>query len=194
MNTNFTRAERRRIKNKARKAKRIAEKAKSKLTSSLLYGIALIVMVGLGILFVREISKPLPGIQVPIVKGEHTTDESSFKGYNSPVPTSGNHYSNWNRKWGFQPKPISPGAYIHNMEHGGIVVLYQPDIDQETLNEIKNFAEKTHKVLATESSLIPKTIAIASWGWYQLFDEFDKDGLKAFYKAHLNKSPENVYP
>ena len=80
------------------------------------------------------------------------------------------------------------------MEHGGVIILFRPDTDEETLEKIKNFAGKKFKVLATESDIIPTQIAIASWGWYQLFDEFDEKRLNAFYKAHLNKAPENVYP
>lgn len=193
MNNNLTRAERRRMKHEAKKARHITERAKKKLTSYLMYSIALIVIVGLGFLFVQEINKPLPGIRVPIQDTEHTNSESDLQSYNSPVPTSGPHYSDWERKWGFQPKPLSPGAYVHNMEHGGVIVLFRPDTDEETLKKIESFAKK-FKVLATESDIIPSPIAIASWGWYQLFDKFDKEGLNAFYKAHLNKAPENVYP
>ena len=143
MNEHLTRAERRRLKHEAGKAKKIAEKAKKKLTSYLWYSIVLIVIVGLGFLFVREINKPLPGIRVPIEEGEHTTDESKFQ-TSSPVPTSGNHYSQWDRKWGFQPKPLSSGAYVHNMEHGGVIILFRPDTDEETLEKIKNFVEDVY--------------------------------------------------
>lgn len=190
MNTNISKHERRKLRREEERAQMSKKRTKRKLLKYLWYLILIALILWLGYWIVTQEKTPPPGIQVPIQSREHISAGAKHDEYNSPVPVSGPHSSTGG--WGFQEKSIPAENYIHNLEHGGIVILYKPDISQENMDKIEKYANKKWKVLATSSKIIPSPISIAAWGWYQLFDEFDKESMNAFYKAHLNRAPENV--
>jgi hypothetical protein len=44
--------------------------------------------------------------------------------WNSNPPSSGPHFGLW-AYWGIYPTPIPRGYYVHNLEHGGVVLSYR---------------------------------------------------------------------
>lgn len=101
----------------------VEEKAR---TANLTKWLVILVLVGaLGLIgwwFWREISKPLPGLQLPDLGQAHVTDISNVV-YNSNPPTSGSHFPVWAKK-GVYDRVISDGYLIHSLEHGYIVISY----------------------------------------------------------------------
>ena len=48
--------------------------------------------------------------------------------YKAPYPpTSGQHWGNTWAEWEMYGDPIPPEVFVHNLEHGGIVLLYRCD-------------------------------------------------------------------
>src|SRR5262245_10968016 len=56
---------------------------------------------------------------------DHYTSDSVLEWQAEP-PTSGPHFTEWTR-YGAYSTPIPRGYWIHNLEHGGIVMLYRSD-------------------------------------------------------------------
>ena len=127
------------------------------------------------------------------MEGDHRGNTDDVV-YNSNPPTSGPHYSNWHKDWKFYDSELPTGGLIHNMEHGGVVVFFKPDIAQETKDLIKGFADDEQKVIAGANADIPSPVAMAAWGVYEYFDDFDERAMKAFYKRNRNRGPELIYP
>lgn len=77
------------------------------------------------------------------------------------------------------------------MEHGGIWISYQPDIDEETKAKIEAIGKKySGSVVVSPRSANDSLIAVASWGRLEKLSSFDEVRIVEFIKRNKNKSPE----
>jgi len=143
--------------------------------------------------FVSQEEIPNNEVTAPIMNQEHTTNTDGVE-YNSNPPTSGPHFPDWHKDWKFYETALPTGGLLHNMEHGGVVVWYKSSVDDATKEQLKEFTEDNFKMIASVNEDIPAQMALSAWGVYELFDVFDEVKFKRFYKKHLNRAPENVYP
>src|SRR5262249_14496555 len=67
------------------------------------------------------------GKEVPDEGQTHIPNNQSGV-YKAPYPpTSGQHWGNTWADWQMYDKPVPPEVFVHNLEHGGIVLLYRCD-------------------------------------------------------------------
>jgi hypothetical protein len=151
-------------------------------------------------------SGPTLGTAVPD-EGQAHVDPSTSPTYKSYPPASGPHYS----AQGIAPvawqtiAALQEGQYIHNLEHGGIVILYNcpSGADCTTLknsleNYVKNLApiEPTYNevkvVLSPYSHGMEKKVALVAWGYIRFLDSYDQNAITQFYENHVNKGKEAV--
>ena len=89
------------------------------------------------------------------------------------LPASGNHWGAW-AKWGtVYAKPVLRSFYLHNLEHGGVVLSYRCSNADESeacaqaeasLIELANaFGE--HRILVTPDPDQPTMFAVRTWRW-----------------------------
>ncbi|MBI1801885.1 MAG: DUF3105 domain-containing protein, partial [Chloroflexi bacterium] len=62
-------------------------------------------------------------VSVPSLGGTHVNPGERHAAYNSTPPTSGPHYGT-PANWGKYEQGLAEETWIHNLEHGGIVALY----------------------------------------------------------------------
>lgn len=115
--------------------------------------------------------------------------------YNSNPPTSGQHYDTPARP-GFREEAIPDGHLIHSLEHGLVLISYNPRIGGE--------AEKLREIVGPLTVVVPREandtdIALASWGRLDTFNlgdgTIDDDDLRRigdFIKRWSNKGPERI--
>ncbi len=133
-------------------------------------------------------------VKVPIMENSgHQSDVSGIQ-YNSNPPTSGPHFADWHTEWTFYEEEQPMGGLIHNMEHGGIVLFYDPSISDEQKQLLSDYVDDTFKIIASPYERLEAPIVLAAWGVYEEFDAFDSDRFERFYRFNLNNAPENVYP
>src|SRR5215216_812320 len=134
------------------------------------------------------------GRQVPIEGSrQHVAQGQTVPNRNRP-PSSGDHYDQ-PAGYGFFQRDIPVGNWVHTLEHGGVVVLYRPDLCDQScqtqLQETYNSAPSsqsfpgTRKMLVTSYQDMDHTIASVAWGWVDEMDSFDKERILAFYRAHV---------
>jgi hypothetical protein len=133
-------------------------------------------------------------------EGRRHVAETTTPTYQQVPPASGDHYPRWAR-YGVHTDAVQPGYWVHNLEHGAIVLLYQCDKDCESLVEdigdvyarLPNGAFGEVKLLATpfEHPLDHKFVLIA-WTWQESFDQFDADLVERFYVEFVDRGPENA--
>lgn len=87
--------------------------------------------------------------------------------WNSNPPTSGPHYGQW-ALWGAYDRAVPLTMSTHNLEHGGIVVHYGPEVPAAEVEKLKDFYrdDPNAMLLAPLASAGNKIILSA---WY--FDE-----------------------
>jgi hypothetical protein len=125
--------------------------------------------------------------------------------YNTSPPTSGLHYP-LTILWGMYDAPVDRLRTVHNLEHGGIVIHYGPNVPNGTVEQLGEFYrdDPNGVVIAPLASLGDK-ISIAAWtfdlgrlndrgyegeGRLAILPRFDEDVFRAFVDEYRFKGPE----
>ncbi|MBW3568528.1 DUF3105 domain-containing protein [Candidatus Parcubacteria bacterium] len=132
---------------------------------------------------------------------EHLANGATYGQYNSDLPSSGPH-AQQPTNWGIHETEVPPETFVHNLEHGGVVIAYKPDLPQDQIEKLKalfgppysreNFQPSKALVMPRASN--SKPIQLASWTKTYELDEFNEDLLVQFYLANIGKSPEPTAP
>ena len=135
----------------------------------------------------------LPGKFIPTLEATHIRQGETAT-YNSNPPTSGAHYG-FPATWGIHNEAPLDESLVHNLEHGGIVVSYNPSqIQGQTLEElrtqIRELSQINPRIVLTPRENLEGAIALTAWGYLQKLDSYDPTAVKAFYDAHITRGPE----
>jgi hypothetical protein len=130
--------------------------------------------------------------------------------YNHNPPTSGCHYN-----LGYPGAPVEAGAYdrvvppeywVHNLEHGYIVVLYNcPHGCDGPFQQLRAWYRSLlppnpsvllsyPKVLILPWSTMSAPFAAVSWDWYDPMTTLSISEVKRFYANHVGQGPEPNAP
>lgn len=145
-----------------------------------------------------EIDSPplLPAVHVPI---------GTVIEWDSNPPSSGPHFPIWAAYQAYT-SPVPRGYYVHNEEHGAIVLLYQCDdagcpdvaaalqsvsdaIPDDPLCAAAGQGVRVRTVI-TPDPLIDVPVAAAAWGWVYRAQCVDLPTLTAFAMQHYAQGPE----
>ena len=132
-----------------------------------------------------------PGEKFESQGTEHIEEKASHPPYNSIPATSGWHYSQPFApvKWGIHKEFIPEEKRIHNLEHGGISVAYDPaKCDQKCINDlvlvVERAREENLKVLLSPYPNMDHAISLTAWTFLQVLDTFDKGTINKFITTH----------
>ena len=116
--------------------------------------------------------------------------------YSQPIPTSGPHGNE--APWGYSPQQLPNEAIIHNMEHGGVIISYRPDLDPSTVSKLvalftkpysdPNFTTSKAIVMPRNGQVEP--IILSSWNRILKLNSYDQKTLENYYLTNVGKSPE----
>jgi hypothetical protein len=196
-----TKRDRRELSRQERKQRIDASRRSQQIQRRLLIGFGILVLVGIVglVVWMAMGSRESIGRSVPLEGATHV-DEGSLITYQSVPPTSGAHYP-VTAPYGVSDRPIEPGYFVHNLEHGGIVVLYNcdpacPDIvtslRQAFVDLPRSKLFNRVKLVVTPYSAMPHKIAYLAWGRVDEEDTYDYDKLLKFYNAYVDKGPEQA--
>ena len=163
-------------------------------------GIVVIVAVAIGgVAFYGSLLFPTPEPigELQLDLGQAHVEQLSPIEFSQYPPTSGPHY----------PQPASPGVYvenvaegfwIHSLEHGYVVVLYQCGADcariQDNLRTLLADLPRSPvgyvKLVATPNDRIEKPIVLTAWNYVLELDQYDEAQIRAFYESHVDRGPE----
>lgn len=131
---------------------------------------------------------------------DHITRGQQHQPYNSDPPSSGPHYSDAGAPipWGVYIQEVADEVFLHNEEHGGVIITYKPDLPKDQIEKIqKMFAPpysnpkfKPNKAIVTPRSKNTHPIELAAWNYTLNLDQYDETKIKNFYLQHVSKSPE----
>lgn len=124
--------------------------------------------------------------------------------YSSLPATSGPHWDpSGLAAWGAYSTPQNESQVVHNLEHGGIVIWYDPDaLDDAQVAELTDFVEGQvasglsgrFKFILTPwggSEDLGAAVAVTAWRHLLKLDAFDMDAIRAFADAnYLRHAPE----
>lgn len=144
--------------------------------------------------------QPQVGVSHPSLGGTHIQPGSSHAAYNSDPPSSGPHYADASAPtpWGVYTQQVPDEVFLHNEEHGGIIVTYKPDLPKDQIKKLQalfappysDASFKPSKAVVTPRSKNTRPIELASWTFTFNLDGYDKAKIMDFYLQHIGKSPE----
>lgn len=120
--------------------------------------------------------------------------------YHSIPATSGPHWSSADSPgpWGIYPTAQPQERMLHNMEHGGIIIWYEPSrLDKAGVDALKSWVQQQitssqFKVILTPWSGpdFGHPVAVTAWNWLLYLDTANTDSIRAFLDAHYGQAPE----
>jgi hypothetical protein len=132
----------------------------------------------------------------------HVEPGTDVEWTNNP-PTSGPHYPVWAR-WDREYPTLARGYWVHNLEHGGIVLLYNcadgcPDVVEQLRNVARNMEPDatctspiTKRVVITSDPLLPEGVQIAAVAWNAAYTASCYDPyIDRFAGVYYRHAPED---
>ena len=140
------------------------------------------------------------GVRQADAGGTHIAAGNQGSGYTSVPATSGQHWNTADSPgpWGVYPTAQPQERVLHNLEHGGIVIWYQPalvgtaDLTALTQYVQQQVTTERFKVILTpwSGANFGHPIAVTAWDWLLYLDGVDVDKIGAFIDAHYGDAPE----
>jgi len=148
------------------------------------------------------------GCSFQAVKSERAGDHSvltptgTSAKWNTDPPTNGPHYQ-VPAIWGAYTAPVNPAQLVHNLEHGGIFILYGKSVPQSTIDQLKTFYDGHQN--ATILAPLPRLgsqIALGVWttksasepnngtAYLVKCPTFDEKAYTAFFSSYQGRGPE----
>jgi Protein of unknown function (DUF3105) len=137
------------------------------------------------------------GVDQRPIEGATHVNPPAMVTYRDNPPASGNHYP-VPAPWGVFT--VQREQWVHNLEHGGIVLLYNcpagcdPDVQKLIALRGRRKADQFNEVriLITPDSLMPRKFAAIAWGWRWQGDAVDESEINCFIDARYDKAPESI--
>ena len=127
-------------------------------------------------------------------------DEGAPLTYQHRPPSSGVHYGTvpQPQEYRMYDAPLSPGRWVHMLEHGAVAVLYRPDLCDaacvQVLGQVFDSAPRSSLVggirhlVITPYQDMDHAIAAVAWGYVDEMDQMDTDRLMADFKSKVDAS------
>ena len=141
----------------------------------------------------------------PKIDGERVPNEGSTHvplaseiTYRAHPPASGNHYDRPAPR-GVYPEGLLEGFWVHSLEHGYVVLAYRPPVSLDQLQVfdqmVKTFPNSKYgyaKLVIVPYKEMDHPYAVLAWTWRLWLDQFDRTKILAFYRAHVDRGPEDI--
>jgi hypothetical protein len=153
-----------------------------------------------------EAGCPVEVATVPLLPAVHVPIGSSVT-WNSNPPSSGPHYPIWAAYQTFT-SPVPRGYYVHDLEHGAIVFLYNcgdggcPDVVDELTAASNSIPDDPLcsaagagvrvRTVITPDPLLDVPVAAAAWGFTYKAQCADLPSLIQFAASHYGQGPETL--
>lgn len=112
--------------------------------------------------------------------------------YADTPPTGGEHHSCW-ADWGIYTEELADERWVHNLEHGGIVFVYNcPEGCEDEVAALAETISALPVTILSPYSQMDFRWAVIAWENRQLMQCFDPIAMRAFYDAHVDRAPEST--
>ena len=114
--------------------------------------------------------------------------------FNSNPPHSGNHFPEPERGVGEHTTPVLRGHYVHSMEHGAVILLYNCSSDCSADLAVFRKVLSSNPclpIIMTPDASLKTRFAMASWTWTLASDTmFDQASANCFAQQHAKNGRE----
>jgi hypothetical protein len=137
-------------------------------------------------------------VEVPLEPWTHF-DVGSALPFEHEPPASGPHYPAWAR-YGVHDAALARGYWVHNLEHGAIVLLHREGAPAAVVDELRAAYEDLpedpacghRRSLVAPDAALTTEVAVIAAGWFLEGDCVDAPAIVAFARSHRGEGPEDV--
>lgn len=139
-----------------------------------------------------------PAEQTVPDEGRGHVEDGGQLSYAHFPPSSGLHYgSSWPA--GYYEEEVPEGYWVHSLEHGNVVVLYNcpegcPDLQAKLKKLYENAPRRrcdaVRMLVLPYSRGMTTQISVVAWGKQLDLAEYDETAILNFYKRYEDKGPE----
>lgn len=158
-------------------------------------GVFVVVAVVVALVAFRSLPEELSDVETfPEMGRDHLAEGDPVPDYNSSPATSGDH-SPTAAQCGIYTSEIPDPIQVHNLEHGTVVIQYQPGLDPSELQELQDYArtKPSHILLAPREEL-DDPVVVTSWTRMLRLQSADTDTIDLYYDQFALKGPEAGVP
>lgn len=208
--------QRKRLADQARKAQQSQASRRSNLVTA---GIAAVVVVAVVALVLSD-RPSTPSVSIPDgvaasaagcndveqfaeQSRDHIDVGAEHDPYNSTPPTSGPHYGT-PADPGFYPNPLEPEQLVHNLEHGQLVIWYDPQASASAVEGIQALVEDANSRAQRAGFVEPLLAApfegldsgfdysLSGWRNLQSCESYSRTAIDDFRTEFQGRGPEQV--
>lgn len=113
--------------------------------------------------------------------------------YEERIPTFGTHRPLWPKYGEYLYVPVQ--RWIHNLEHGAIVVLYHPCSNSNQVEKLRSLVKGClyrYVITSSERLSSERPFALVAWGTSIEFSVVDSTVVVEFIKKNALNGPEKV--
>ena len=131
-------------------------------------------------------------------EGTQHVDRGTELTYEHMPPTSGPHYADWATGGYYDDETAPPlGEVVHALEHGAIVVYYDPDgIDPDVRESFRQYGNRytddfmSFLAVPTPVEDPAATYVLTAWTKRLDMDEYDEETMRQFMAEYIGRGPE----
>ena len=189
-----------RAEKQARREERKLAEAKAKQVASRKRRVRIGVMVGVGVLVVgfagvlivdKATAEELPGVSKESNEGRGHVDSGTEVEYATATPTSGTHAEGAAR-CGILDQQIPNEFAVHSLEHGAVVIWYQPTLDDATVSRLRDIVNRfDHHVILSPNAQMTDPVVATAWLRLKAYDGADAE-IEEFISVYRERGPESV--
>ncbi|MFB6222062.1 MAG: DUF3105 domain-containing protein [Haloarcula sp.] len=130
-------------------------------------------------------------------RGNNHVERGTAIDYQRVPPLSGAHYSSTVSPGFYEATPLL-GDLVHTLEHGAVIIYYDPDaISPEARRSLREFSS-VHTGTWQSVVAVPNpnddpraTYIVTAWRHELTMDSYDAETVHAFLSEYLGRGPEN---
>jgi hypothetical protein len=106
-------------------------------------------------------------------------------------PAGGPHDPCW-ADFGVHAEPLADERWVHNLEHGAVVLLHDCATCDDDVAALEAFAAGHEWALSTPYPALDAPFALVAWEVRATMGCWDPEFTAAFYDEHRDRAPESV--
>ena len=167
----------------------------------MIWGAAIVLLVAAAIaavvLLIPHSSSGSAQMRQVVTEPASHVDEGAPLSYRNRPPSSGMHYGTLPQPQEYRmwDTPLSPGRWVHMLEHGAVAILYRPDLCDNTcvqqLGQVYDNAPRSTLVGVRHLVITPyqdmdHAVAVVAWAYVDELDQMDVDRVMADFKSKVD--------
>jgi len=185
---------------RARREERKIAEAQAKATAARKKKIRTGLIVAAGILIVgtagffivqKAIPEELTGVAKQTNNGRSHVTNTETVPYATATPTSGTH-SAGSAGCGIFGQAYPPEIAVHGLEHGAVVIWYQPSLDASVVNDLASMVRQfDDRVILSPNFGLTDPVVATAWTRSKSYSGADAE-IPSFIETYRNRGPESL--